>query len=174
MVNIVGIDFESIVDGEGVRVVVFFSGCKHNCKGCHNPASHSFTAGRPFTDELQHQIIEYIKVTPYISGVTLSGGDPMFSPVDVLRFVELLRSEIPRINIWIYTGFVFYQILDDRDRSTLLSNCDVLVDGKFIMEQRDTTLLYRGSRNQRIIDIQKSKTSSSGDGGMEVVLWRNA
>lgn len=85
--NISGINFESIVDGEGVRVVVFVSGCAHDCKGCHNPASHSFTAGQPFTKELQEEIISYIQKTPFISGITMSGGDPMYSAIEVAKFL---------------------------------------------------------------------------------------
>lgn len=154
--NIAGINFESVVDGEGVRVVVFVSGCLHNCKGCHNPASHSFTAGQSFTAELQDEIISYIRKTPFISGLTLSGGDPMYSAAEITPFVEHLKSELKPISIWIYSGFTYEEICEDADMFRLLKLCDVLVDGEFILEQRDITLSYKGSRNQRIIDIQKS------------------
>ena len=154
--NIAGINFESVVDGEGVRVVVFVSGCLHNCKGCHNPASHSFTAGQPFTQELQDEIIAYIKKTPFISGITLSGGDPMYSAKELSQFIECLRKNIDDASVWIYSGFRFEEILKDENMLRLLKLCDVLVDGKFVLEQRDTTLSYKGSRNQRIIDVQKS------------------
>lgn len=154
--NIAGINFESVVDGDGVRVVVFVSGCLHNCKGCHNPASHSFTAGQPFTDELQDEIISYIQKTPFVSGLTLSGGDPMYSAAEITPFVERLKSELKTISIWIYSGFTYEEIFKDTDMFRLLKLCDVLVDGEFILEQRDITLFYKGSRNQRIIDIQKS------------------
>jgi len=155
-VNIAGINFESIVDGVGVRVVVFVSGCLHNCKGCHNPASHSFTAGQPFTETLQTEIIEYIRNTPFISGLTLSGGDPMYSAKDLIPFISALRQEIPDISIWIYSGFSYEEIMSDPEMSALLQYCDVLVDGEFILEQRDITLPYKGSRNQRLIDVQQS------------------
>lgn len=154
--NIAGINFESIVDGEGVRVVVFVSGCLHNCKGCHNPASHSFTAGRPFTEELQDEVIAYIQKTPFISGITLSGGDPMYSAAEIAPFIERLRHNFNDISVWIYSGFTFEDICKDTEMFDLLRLCDVLVDGEFVLEQRDTTLSYKGSRNQRIIDIQKS------------------
>lgn len=154
--NIAGINFESVVDGDGVRVVVFVSGCLHNCKGCHNPASHSFTAGQPFTDELQDEIISYIQKTPFVSGLTLSGGDPMYSAAEITPFVERLKSELKTISIWIYSGFTYEEICEDTNMFRLLKLCDVLVDGEFILEQRDITLSYKGSRNQRIIDIQKS------------------
>lgn len=163
--NISGINFESVVDGEGVRIVVFVSGCLHNCKGCHNPTSHSFKAGRPFTEELQDEIIDYINKTPFISGATISGGDPMYSAKAVAAFVRRLKTEVKDISLWIYSGFRYENILQNSEMLDLLKLCDVLVDGEFILEQRDMTLSYKGSRNQRIIDIQKSLTQN------EIVLW---
>lgn len=154
--NIAGINFESVVDGEGVRVVVFISGCLHNCKGCHNPASHSFTAGQPFTQELQDEIIAYIQATPFIAGLTLSGGDPMYSAKDLTPFIKRLRADVKDITIWIYSGFRYEKILENSEMFELLCLCDVLVDGEFVLEQRDITLAYKGSRNQRVIDVQKS------------------
>ena len=154
--NVAGINFESVVDGEGVRVVVFVSGCLHNCKGCHNPASHSFTAGQPFTQELQDEIIAYIQKTPFISVLTLSGGDPMYSAKEITPFIERLRKDVKDISVWIYSGFRFEEILENSEMFDLLKLCDVLVDGEFVLEQRDITLSYKGSRNQRIIDIPKS------------------
>lgn len=154
--NVAGINFESVVDGEGVRVVVFVSGCLHNCKGCHNPASHSFTAGQPFTQELQDEIIAYIKKTPFISGLTLSGGDPMYSAKEITPFIERLRKDVKDISVWIYSGFRFEEILENSEMFDLLKLCDVLVDGEFVLEQRDITLSYKGSKNQRIIDVQRS------------------
>lgn len=165
MVNIVGINFESIVDGDGVRITVFFSGCKHNCEGCHNPSSHRFDVGKEFTEELQEEIICYAKSTPFISGITLSGGDPMFSAAQITPFVQKVRTEAPDLNIWVYSGFTYEEIIADKERAKLLSLCDVLVDGRFVIDQRDPTLSYKGSRNQRIIDISKTKSSGS------IVFW---
>lgn len=167
MANVVGINFESIVDGDGVRVVVFFAGCHHHCKGCHNPESHRFDVGRPFSDEIQTQIVEYVRETPYVDGVTLSGGDPMYSSGDIYAFVRRLRDETPHASVWIYSGFTFEEIMADPSMRDLLILCDVLVDGPFVIEQRDITLNYRGSRNQRIIDVQE--TIASG----EIVLWKH-
>lgn len=155
-VNISGIDFESIVDGDGVRVVIFFSGCKHECPGCHNPDTHSFECGHPFTEELQTEIIDYLKQSRYTSGVTLSGGDPMYSSRDILPFVIRLRRELPKATVWVYSGFTYEEIIADDDMFALLKECDVLVDGRFILSRRNTTLKFRGSDNQRIIDVQKS------------------
>ena len=159
--NVAGINFESIADGVGVRVVVFVSGCKHNCKGCHNPTSHSFTVGRPFTAELQDEIIDYIHKTPFISGITLSGGDPMYSAADLIPFIQRVRKDIPNISVWIYSGFTYEEILSDVDMLALLKLCDVLVDGMFILEKRDITLAYKGSTNQRLIDVPASLASNT-------------
>ncbi len=167
MANIIGINFESIVDGDGVRVVVFFSGCNHKCKGCHNPTSHDFVAGRAFDDEIQSRIIEYIKETPFIAGVTLSGGDPMYSADDVIPFIQKLKSTVPNATVWVYSGFTYEELCTDDAMRNLLDLCDVLVDGPFILEQRDITLNYRGSKNQRIVDIQHSRSSG------KIVFWQD-
>ena len=163
--NVAGIDFESVADGEGVRVVIYVSGCLHDCKGCHNPSSHSFELGQPFTEELQCTIIEYIQNTTFVSGVTLSGGDPMFSASKITPFVKRLKRLNKEVSVWIYSGFCLEEILEDNEMLELLSQCDVLVDGKFILEQRDSTLSFKGSKNQRIINIQQSLQNKC------VVLW---
>lgn len=168
MTNIIGINFESIVDGDGVRVVIFFSGCNHHCKGCHNPETHDFNAGRLFSTELQKQIAEYVRETPFISGVTLSGGDPMYSAESIIPFLKELKSLSPASTIWVYSGFTYEEIVADPSMRELLQMCDVLVDGPFILEQRDITLSYRGSQNQRIIDVQASQKAG------EIVLYQSA
>lgn len=165
MANIVGINFESIVDGDGVRVVIFFSGCYHDCKGCHNPTSHDFDAGRLFSGDIQGQIAEYIRETPFISGVTLSGGDPMYSATDIIPFIKNLRAIAPSTTVWVYSGFTLEEIQQDQSMLELLNLCDVLVDGEFMLDLRDTTLSYRGSRNQRLIDIRKSLSEG------KTILW---
>lgn len=168
MTNIIGINFESIVDGDGVRVVIFFSGCNHHCKGCHNPETHDFNAGRLFSIDLQKQIAEYVRETPFISGVTLSGGDPMYSAESIIPFLKELKSLSPASTVWVYSGFTYEEISADPSMRELLQMCDVLVDGPFILEQRDITLSYRGSRNQRIIDVQASQKTG------EIVLYQSA
>lgn len=157
MANIIGINFESIVDGDGVRVVIFFSGCNHHCKGCHNPESHDFNTGKSFGSDLQEQIAEYVRETPFVSGVTLSGGDPMYSADSIIPFLKELKSLTPTSTVWVYSGFTYEEIVEDPSMRELLVMCDVLVDGPFVLDQRDITLSYRGSRNQRIIDIQESQ-----------------
>lgn len=156
--NIAGFIEESLVDGEGIRSVVFISGCKHKCRGCHNPSTHNFNCGVEFTIEKQLEVINKIKSNPLIDGITISGGDPFFSAKEVNKFVRLLKHHIPNINIWIYSGFKFEQIFNGNDSYMvqLLMSCDVLVDGRFEIEDRNLDLKFRGSNNQRIIDIKSS------------------
>ena len=154
--KILGINFESLVDGNGVRVTIFFSGCLHHCKGCHNPISHDFSNGRLFTSEIQNEIIQYINETPFIGGITLSGGDPMYSAASIVPFIKELRAKARKIDIWVYSGFVFEEILKNESMSELLRLCDVLVDGPYIASNKSPNLRFKGSTNQRIIDIQKS------------------
>jgi len=156
--NISGIVYESLVDGIGVRTTIFISGCRHNCKGCQNPEIQNFHDGKEFTLELQKEIINQIKNNPLIQGITLSGGDPMFSAKELVEFVRLAKKELNDINLWCYTGYTYEEVRysKDLDMIDLLKMCNVLVDGKFIEEQKDITLSFRGSSNQRIIDIKES------------------
>lgn len=170
--NIAGINYESINDGEGVRAVIYVSGCSHKCPNCHNPETHSINYGVKFTNELQNNIIKNIKKRPFISGITFSGGDPLHSNniSDVLNLITVIKDELPNKNIWLYTGYtwnqIFYPIITDdlnieRDyildcRKRIVEMCDVLVDGRYIDEQRDLTLKWRGSRNQRVINVQET------------------
>ena len=156
--KVLGINFESLVDGEGVRVTVFFSGCKHYCEGCHNPLSHDFQNGRPFTDQIQNDLIDYIRSTPFIDGITLSGGDPMYSASSITPFVRRIKNDIcdKKVTIWIYSGFTYEEICKHTEMFELMALCDVLVDGPFIAKYKGLNLPYKGSSNQRIIDIQAS------------------
>lgn len=152
-----GVQYESIVDGEGLRLTLFCSGCYWNCAGCQNPATHSFTYGKTFDEDLQEDIINYIHNSPIIKGITLSGGDPMFNAQELIKFIIKAKNKVKNINIWCYTGFTFENILSYKDEKTeLLKLCDILVDGKFEMDKKDVTLAFRGSSNQRIIDIKES------------------
>lgn len=145
----------SIVNGEGVRAVIWAQGCSHNCKGCHNPETHSFGGGYLVDVDNLKKEISSLKLH---DGVTLSGGDPMFQ---VEQFSEIAEySKSLGLNVWCYTGFTFETLLKkaqkDEYLKKLLKNIDVLVDGKFILEQRSLNLYYKGSRNQRVLDLQKS------------------
>ena len=149
-----GVNFESLVDGEGVRAVLFISGCLHNCPHCHSPQTHSFTYGKEVNQELIDQINNEIIKRPYISGITLSGGDCMYSPVETLKLIKKIK--IPHNNIWCYTGFTYEQLINNKNQYQLLKHIDILVDGKFEYSKRDISLAFRGSSNQRIIDVKKS------------------
>jgi len=186
--NIAGIDYESVKDGVGVRTVIYVSGCSHNCYRCHNPQTHDINYGISFTEELQNEIIENIRKRPFISGLTWSGGDPLHGNNinDVLSFTNKFRLLFPHKSIWLYTGYEWETIMDYKpaetdefdyieesyidglyeERKLIISKCDVLIDGKYIDSQRDITLPYRGSNNQRVINIQESLKKG------EIILWK--
>lgn len=161
-----------IANGKGVRVTLFVSGCTNHCKNCFQPQTWAFDYGNLYTKETEDEIIEALK-PGHISGLTLLGGEP-FEPENQRELVKLLRrvhKELPEKNIWSFTGFVLDQDLLDGGRKhcevtdEMLSLLDVLVDGPFVEEQKDISLAFRGSRNQRVIDVQKSLEK------MEIVLY---
>jgi anaerobic ribonucleoside-triphosphate reductase activating protein len=166
--NICGYYPESINEGEGMRAVLFLSGCRHRCPGCFNPQTWNFKYGEVFTLERQQEIIAEIAANPLLDGLTLAGGDPFFSAEEVLGFIHELRTVLPGFNIWIYSGYTYEELiaLPGSPEWNLLTQCQVLIDGRFIEELKDTTLPYRGSSNQRIIDIPASMN------GSEVFLWQ--
>lgn len=166
--NICGYYPESINEGEGMRAVLFISGCRHRCPGCFNPETWNFKYGEVFTLERQHEIIAEIAANPLLDGLTIAGGDPFFSAEEVVAFIHELRTVLPEFPIWIYSGYTYEELtaLPGSPEWTLLSECQVLIDGRFIEELKDTTLPYRGSTNQRIIDIPASMN------GSEVFLWQ--
>ena len=150
-----------MVDGPGFRTSIYCAGCRHECPGCHNPQSWSFEQGREMTTE---ELMQVIVQDPY-ANVTFSGGDPMYQAEG---FAELARAIHRHTNkdIWCFTGFTFESLITTAQRE-LLSELDVLVDGPFIERLRNTQLLFRGSSNQRIIDVPASLYSG------EVVLWKD-
>ena len=154
--HVSGVIWESVVDGNGIRTVVFASGCRHMCPGCNNHLTHDFKYGVEFTLDKQMKVINQVKNNPLIEGITLSGGDCMYNVIDTMEFIKLFKSHCATKDIWIYTGYTYEQIISDNNKLELLKLCDVLVDGRFIEEQKDLTLKFKGSANQRIIDIKKS------------------
>lgn len=148
MPNLCGLTFESFVDAIGVSCVLFISGCNHNCPGCHSPQTHSFDSGEPLDDSLIENINKEIDKRPYLNALVLSGGDPMYSAKDLISIIEKLH--IPKNNLWCYSGFTIEEIQADPDMAALLEKCTYLVDGPFIQEQRDVSLHFRGSSNQRV------------------------
>lgn len=154
-IRLAGIIKESVVDGKGIRYVLFSQGCTHNCKNCFNPETHSFTGGKLYDMD---EIIEDIKKHPLHRGVTFSGGDP-FEQADKFSYIAKSVKELG-LNIWSYTGYTFEYILahiEERESwKDYLKYIDVLVDGPYEDDKRDLSLAFRGSRNQRIIDVQSS------------------
>ena len=152
--RIAGTVNESIVDGPGIRFTIFTQGCPHNCKGCHNPQTHDFDGGELVdTDTL----LEKIKSNPLLDGVTFSGGEPFCQA----QTLAALGAEVKKLgmNVITYTGYTFEQLYKDRDKNgweELLAVTDYLIDGPFILEQKDWEIKFRGSSNQRYIDCQAS------------------
>ncbi|MEG1448553.1 MAG: anaerobic ribonucleoside-triphosphate reductase activating protein [Oscillospiraceae bacterium] len=151
-IRISGVIEESIVDGLGIRYVIFTQGCPHHCVGCHNPKTHDFAGGRLVPIE---KLVSEIKSNPLIGGVTFSGGEPFCQPKPLSK----LGAEIKKFgkNIWAFSGFTFEEIMNmGEDERELLSLCDILVDGEFVLAEKSLCLKFRGSKNQRIVDVQKS------------------
>lgn len=155
--NYIKITKNDIANGEGVRVVLWLSGCNHKCKGCHNPQTWGVNSGIPFDEKSEKELFEALD-KPYISGITFSGGDPLHENnlQDVLNLINKIRLLLPEKTIWLYTGYTLEQCMEDPTKHQIISKCDVLVDGRYIDKLRDITLKFRGSSNQRIIDVQKS------------------
>lgn len=200
--NYLKIDKEDVCNGEGLRVVLWLSGCSHKCKGCQNPQTWDADSGISFDESAKEELFRELD-KDYISGLTLTGGDPLFEGNldDVLDLVtevnkryntpqnidsnnannnnilnaddNKIRLLSPKKSIWLYTGFTFEEIVystikcnQSRIRKIILNNIDVLIDGQYIESQRDITLPYRGSSNQRLIDVQQSLQKG------EIVLWQ--
>ena len=135
-----------------IRYVIFTQGCSHYCPNCHNPETWDFDGGKEYDID---DIIDNIKDNPMLDGVTISGGDPMYRESEVLEIITKLR-ERTTLNIWLYTGFTYEECLNDNGKLNILKNIDILVDGDYRQSLRSLNLRFRGSSNQRIIDVQKS------------------
>jgi len=165
--NYAKINPNDIANGLGVRVTLFVSGCTHHCKGCFNSETWDFNYGTPFTEETEDKILELLKPN-YIEGLTLLGGEPM-EPQNqkaLLPLLKKVKKEFPQKNIWCYSGYIFdSEIIKGRAHcevtDELLNYIDVLVDGRFVEEKKNIMLKFRGSENQRIIDVQKSLNQNS-------------
>lgn len=151
-IRISGITPESIVDGKGIRYVIFTQGCPHHCVGCHNPSTHSFDGGKVVA--INDILTDIKKNSEYIDGITLSGGEPFCQVVQCSIIAKQARKL--GLTVWCYTGFSFEELYGRGDALELLQDIDVLVDGPFILEERSLDLDFRGSRNQRIIDVRTS------------------
>ncbi|MBN1066478.1 anaerobic ribonucleoside-triphosphate reductase activating protein [Clostridium botulinum] len=158
-IRLSGIAYESLVNGPGIRRVFFSQGCNHNCKGCFNPDTHDFNGGE---EKEIDKLIEDVLCNPMIKGITFSGGDP-FERADEFSYMAKIFKENNK-DIWCYTGYKFEYINDNLEINKgwkdLINNIDVLVDGKFEEDKKEDGLKFRGSSNQRIIDVKKSLKSN--------------
>lgn len=155
-ISILRVVEDTTVDGPGFRTSVYAAGCPNHCPGCHNPESWDINAGTPTAIA---EILDIILADPF-ADVTFSGGDPMFQPEGFTALACAIRAASSK-SIWCYTGFTFEQILANPRQKALLSQIDVLVDGPFIQSLRDESLLFRGSSNQRIINVSRSLESGT-------------
>lgn len=155
---------DSIVDGPGLRTVIWTQGCSHNCKGCQNPQTWDFNGGALVPLDMVYEAIDELE---YQQGITFSGGDPMFQPYPCTEIAKYCKEK--GYNIWVYTGFTYEELMKMSKKDPIylefLKYVDVLVDGRFILKQKDLSMLFRGSRNQRLIDIPKTLESN------EIVLF---
>ena len=154
--RMVGIKKHSVVDGVGVRLVIFFQGCPHHCMECQNPDTWDPNGGdESDTDD----IIEIIRNTKYIDGITLSGGDPLFQPEAAGKIAR--ASKATGLSVWCYSGWTYEEVMSDEKRSAVMKYVDVLVDGPFINDLKAQNAIYRGSSNQRLVDVQASMGSGT-------------
>lgn len=152
------IDYKAFnfVDGEGVRNSLYVSGCMFHCKGCYNAATWSFRAGIPYTNVLEEQIMTDL-AQPYVQGLTLLGGEPFLNTSFLLPLIKRIKRELPEKDIWSWTGYTWEEMMQEtEDKLEMLSLIDILVDGRFDISKKNLMLQFRGSSNQRIIDVKKS------------------
>ncbi|MEY8338827.1 anaerobic ribonucleoside-triphosphate reductase activating protein [Lachnospiraceae bacterium 62-35] len=144
---------DDMLNGDGLRVVLWTAGCSHGCKGCHNMVTWDVDGGLPFDEAAREEIFDELK-RPYISGITFSGGDPLHpaNREETGRLIEEIRKSFPGKTIWVYTGYLWEEIRD----LDYIQKADIVVDGKFVEEQKDTKLHWKGSANQRVIDVKRT------------------
>lgn len=154
-IRIAGIVNDSIVDGPGIRLTVFFQGCVHHCFNCHNPETHDLNGGYLIDSD---EIIQKVKNNPLLDGITLSGGDPLLQVEGVIELSKKCKEL--GLNVVCFTGFTYEELTKFSKFDSLIENIDYLIDGRYVESLRDLSLRYRGSSNQRIIDIKKTKENS--------------
>lgn len=175
--NYLNIDNCDVANGPGFRVSIWVSGCTLMCPGCHNVAAQNFNAGKLWDEKAKNLLITALS-QDFIDGITLTGGHPLeyANLPDVYDIVKFVKDHFPKLTIWLYTGYSLKPSDFDNSvdtcwdngllRNYILAMCDVVVDGKYIEEERDVTLKWRGSKNQRLIDVKKTKEKN------EIVLWK--
>ena len=156
----------NMVDGEGVRCSLYVSGCLFNCPGCYNRVAQNFHYGKPYTQQLEDQIIQDLSHS-YVQGLTLLGGEPFLNTQVCLKLVRRVRKEFGhKKDIWSWSGYTWEELMQESaDKLALLNYLDILVDGRFLEAKKDLTLQFRGSSNQRIIDVPKSLAQK------QVIIW---
>lgn len=170
-----GITYESVVDGPGVRAAIFLSGCEHNCCNCHNPETHNPYNGYLLNEAMIYTIAHLIYNRSFISGITLTGGDPLYNIEATLNFLNKLKEDLDDtwnfLNKWLYTGYTWEQLMQryhsNMHLQKLLSMIDVIVDGPYVESLSDKSLAFKGSSNQRIIDVQESLKRNT------IILWNH-
>lgn len=162
--NYGAITYPDVNNGLGCRVTLFVSGCPHHCEGCHNPETWNEHFGKEYTVQTRNKLIQLLSPS-YIKGLTISGGEPLYKPhrEEIFNLVSKIKAVLPEKDIWIYTGYRIEDLIpigEEIDKTTaiyqLLSHVDVLVDGRYMQNLRDTSLAFRGSSNQRIIDVKET------------------
>ena len=156
--NYIKITPYDIANGVGVRVVLWLAGCEHHCFKCHNHETWDPSVGKPFTDEVLEDLIKKVN-SPHVQGITLSGGDPLatYNRADVAKVVKAIRERCPGKDIWIYSGYTYEQLQTDPVAVDVLDHCDIFVDGRFQIENYAIDLHWKGSSNQRVIDLNATR-----------------
>ena len=144
-----------VANGTGIRTTIFVSGCTHNCKNCFNKLYQDFNYGEEWTEKTTKEIIDYLKEDT-ISGLSILGGEPFQNAKELTSIIKEIRKKIKDKDIWIWSGYTYEEIINDDDMTNLMKECNILVDGRFIEDLKDLSLKFRGSSNQRIIDIDSS------------------
>ena len=154
--RVAGIQKESIVDGEGYRYAIFTQGCNHQCKGCQNQETWDFDGGKLYSKSELEEVVKDIESNPMLDGITLSGGDPFYQADACAELIKSIKSKREDITVWAYTGFTWEELIKSPEMLNLAKLCDVIVDGRYIENKRKLELEFRGSSNQRLIDVKKT------------------
>lgn len=155
------ITYPDINNGDGMRATIWFSGCSHHCEGCHNKHTWDYNQGKDITPYLYNEISEIFNSEAYLKGITLSGGDPLSQSQNSLNelynFISWFKTKFPDKDIWIFAGDTYEECMLVSEKKDIVKLCDYMVDGVFKIEERDLSLKYRGSKNQRILNIKEYK-----------------
>lgn len=154
-----------IANGPGIRSTVFVTGCSRHCYNCFNPEYQDFGAGKEWTGKEMEALLGWLR-SPTNSGLTLLGGEPMENAEGLVPMVRAIKEEMPQKSVWVYSGFLYEEIMADEKKRALLDLCDVLVDGPFVDSLKDPGLYFRGSSNQRVIDLHQTR-----EAGTVCLLW---